>query len=502
MKNLVEYIKSLMVTQGQGAGMPFEVLPWEKRFLTGAFKPAVLTAALSVARGNGKTCLISSVATAALDGPLRQNRGEVVIVASSFSQARIAFEHCKSFLQPKIDANPDDWSVQDSANVAKIKHKPSGATLKAIGSDPRRAHGLAPTLALLDEPAQWEQSKADKMLAAITTAMGKIPGSRVIALGTRPSDDSHWFAKWLNGGADYAQVHAASPDDKPTLKSTWKKANPSLPFMPSLEAAIRNESKKAKIDDSVMQSFRALRLNQGVADTGKAVVLEANTWRAYCETDVLPKSQGKSIWGVDLGSGAAMSAVAAYEPISGRLEVIAAFPTMPDLKERGAKDSVGDLYVQMRSRGELAQIGGRTTDITELIELALGEFGIPESVCCDRWRQSELEDALDAAGLTNVPVVLRGMGFRDGGDDMRRFRRAAVEGAIRTPVSLLMRSAIAGAAVVSDPAGNAKLAKARDTSERRDGHRDDSLAAAILAIGEGVRNPPATRSNAGYRGYV
>ena len=77
------------------------------------------------------------------------------------------------------------------------------------------------------------------------------------------------------------------------------------------------------------------------------------------------------------------------------------------------------------------------------------------------------------------------MGFKDGGDDVRRFRRAAIDGRIRTPVSLLMRSAIAGAVVISDPAGNSKLAKGRDSSERRDNHRDDALAAAILAVAEG-----------------
>ena len=93
----------------------------------------------------------------------------------------------------------------------------------------------------------------------------------------------------------------------------------------------------------------------------------------------------------------------------------------------------------------------------------------------------------------NVPVVLHGMGFRDGADDVRRFRRAAIEQKIKTPVSLLMRSAIAGAVVVSDPAGNSKLAKARDTHERRDGHRDDALAASILSVAEGIRTPPVKR---------
>ena len=56
---------------------------------------------------------------------------------------------------------------------------------------------------LADEPAQWEPAKSEAMLAALKTGLGKIPGSRLVALGTRPADSLHWFAKMLQpGGAD------------------------------------------------------------------------------------------------------------------------------------------------------------------------------------------------------------------------------------------------------------------------------------------------------------
>ena len=502
MPALQDYIAGLTVTQGIHAGAAFTVLPWQKRFLRAAFKPGIFTASISMARGNGKTAFTSAIGSAALNGPIAQRNAETLIVASSFAQARIAFSHVKSYLQPEIDANPADWQVWDNSNTALITYRPTGASLRAIGSDPKRAHGRAPVLILADEPAQWPRTTSEQMLAALETSLGKVPDSRMIALGTMPADDNHWFSKWLTGGADYAQVHSANEDDKPFQKRTWVKANPSLIHMPHLEDAIRAHASKAKKDDSQLQSFRSLRLNAGVADVGRAVVLNANTWRTLCEVDTLPERQGKAIWGIDLGSGAAMSAIACYEPVSGYLEVISAFPNIPSLSERGSKDAVNDLYVKMFNRGELITVGGRTTDISELVEIARDTWGNPDRVCCDRWRQAELEDALDANGLANIPVVLRGMGFRDGGDDMRRFRRAAVEGRIKTPVSLLMRSAIAGAVVVSDPAGNSKLAKARDTSERRDGHRDDALAAAILAVGEGIRNPPKQRERKRYHGLI
>ena len=36
-----------------------------------------------------------------------------------------------------------------------------------------------------------------KMIAALRTGLGKTPGSRLIALGTRPADELHWFARLL-----------------------------------------------------------------------------------------------------------------------------------------------------------------------------------------------------------------------------------------------------------------------------------------------------------------
>ena len=58
-------------------------------------------------------------------------------------------------------------------------------------------HGLRPLLVLADEPAQWPPSSSEAALAALRTGLGKFPGSRLIALGTRPDDDAHWFARML-----------------------------------------------------------------------------------------------------------------------------------------------------------------------------------------------------------------------------------------------------------------------------------------------------------------
>ena len=156
---LIDYLESLTVTQGRLAGQPFKVLPWQRRFVRGAFAPGVQSAALSVARGNGKTALLSGIAAATLDGPLAVPRGETVIVASSFEQARIAFEHVIAFMGDKLD-DKRRWKVWDTAQQARIEDRKTGARVRCIGSDPRRAHGLAPVLVLADEPSQWPKPPA------------------------------------------------------------------------------------------------------------------------------------------------------------------------------------------------------------------------------------------------------------------------------------------------------------------------------------------------------
>ena len=184
---LLTYLSGLTITQGRLAGQPFKVLPWQRRFVRGAFAPGVQSAALSVARGNGKTALLSGIAAATLDGPLMVPRGETVIVASSFEQARIGFEHVIAFMGDKL-ADRNRWKIWDTAQQARIEDRQTGARVRCIGSDPRRAHGLSPVLVLADEPAQWPESTGDKMVSALRTAAGKQPHSRFVALGTRPAD--------------------------------------------------------------------------------------------------------------------------------------------------------------------------------------------------------------------------------------------------------------------------------------------------------------------------
>ncbi len=490
MRALIDYLGSLTMTGGDRDGEPFTVLPWESRFIRGAFRVKG-PAAVSLGRGNGKSALVAGIATAVADpeGPLHGRRREAVAVASSFDQSRIIFEDVLAFLRERHDLSDRKvWRVQDSANRAVVEYRGTGARVRCVGSDPAKAHGLRPFLALCDEPAQWDGAKQDRMLAAIKTGMGKVPGSKMIALGTRPADSEHWFAKMLAGGAAYAQCHAARPDDPRFHLRTWRRANPSLDHLPSLVEEIRDEASAAKQDESLLAGFEALRLNMGTSDSAVAVLIGAALWR---DIEGEAERSGPLVWGIDLGTSAAQSAVAGFWPETGALACMAAFPDSPSLAARGLHDGVGNLYTECARRGELIQTPGRATHIPTLLETALARFGRPALIVSDRWREAELRDSLDAAGVPAARLEVRGMGYRDGAEDVRSFRRACAEKKVVPQPSLLLRSAMAEARTISDPAGNSKLSKGTQGG-RRLRARDDAAAAAILAVSAGCRTPVRT----------
>lgn len=473
------YVEGLTVTQGAGAGEPFRLLPWERRFLRGALAPGRLSAALSVARGNGKSTFTAGIACAALDGPLAVPRGEVVIVASSLAQARIGFEHALGFMGSKL-RDRGRWRSCNTQNAAYIENRSTGARVRCIASDPRRAHGLAPVLVLADEPAQWPESTADRMYAALKTSLGKVPGSRLMALGTRPATGGHFFSKLLDGGADYSQEHSAPAGSPIGQRRTWERANPSLPHMPNLERAIRAEAREAAADPSLLPAFEALRLNMGVSDARESVLVDARTWEA---AEGEAEAAGPYVLGLDMGGSVSWSAAAAYWPESGRLGGVAVTGDDPPLSERAKRDGVDPArYEALSASGELVTAPGKVPPPTAILGEALERWGVPALIVCDRWRLGEVSDAMTAARLP-VPVETRGQGWKDGGEDVRLFRRALLSGRVTPARSGLMAYSLSESRTARDAAGNEKLVK-----RRKNQSRDDPACAAVMAVAAGERS--------------
>ena len=59
---LVASLEAAPVGDGDLIGQPFKCLPYQRKFLAGAFKPGVLRAGITLGRGGGKSGLASALA--------------------------------------------------------------------------------------------------------------------------------------------------------------------------------------------------------------------------------------------------------------------------------------------------------------------------------------------------------------------------------------------------------------------------------------------------------
>ena len=402
-RSVLRRMRSYPVTQGYGAGENLRVLPWEAQLVKGILSGRL--SALSVARGAGKSAIIAAIGAAFFEHLVETGqRADIVCIASSFGQGKIIYDHAAAFLDDKLQ-DRRTYRIRDTNTNSSFQHRQTGASFKCISSDPKRAHGLAPFLLLCDEPAQWLDTRAAAMWAALKTGLGKIPGSRAVCLGTRPKDETHFFARLLDGGAGFVQNYSVSEEADPFNRHNWHRANPSLRYFPELRRVYEEEAAEARKDANELQSFRALRLNAGASDVLEAWLLESTSWKR-CESPKA-KPKGKYLLGLDLGGSASLSGATSLHE-NGVLDSFGVFPERPSLAHRGQSDGVGDLYTRAARQGELYCAGEYTTDVGFLLDKAVDRWGYPEAIVADRFRAAELRQELAATRTSPTRILSSG----------------------------------------------------------------------------------------------
>lgn len=480
------FLESLQIPEGPKAGQPITLAPFQRQFVQGALADGIAQAVLSIGRGNAKTALSAGIALGALLGVFDpQKRREILIAARTRDQARIAWDFVAGFCA-SLPLEVQRRLIFRRAPRLEIEYEGDGGghILRALAADGKSALGSAPTLVLMDERGHWEAGRGDELEAALLSGLGK-RGGRGLLISTSAPDDTHPFSRWIDDPVpgSYVQEHRPPPGLPADDRESLILANPGAVHgiganMDWLEAQARRAIARG---GSSLTTFRLYNRNERVSGESRSVLLTVDEWLA-CEVDPLPPRQGPVVIGIDLGGSASMSAAAYYWPETGRLECKGTFPAQPNLLDRGQVDGVAGRYEEMRDRKELTTLGERTVPVAPwLVQVMEHVAGQPiAAITADRYKQAELSEAMQRAGI-RAPVVWRGQGFRDGGEDCERFRRAAFDGKVRTAPSLLLRSAFADAVTHSDPAGNMKLAKARSAG------RIDAAAATVLAVAEGAR---------------
>ena len=296
------------------------ILPFQSSWLDAAFAEDIDLAALSGARGLGKSTLAGWVTSCAISpqGALHADGGAVLIVAPTMSQGRECLIAARGFLEDVPDLR---W--RDSSAGVGVRHVPTASECRilAASSTSLLGYGAHAGVIVFDEVGAGG-TKGRAVFDAMLTSLGKRPGQRVIALGTRsPSGPADWWPKWLAATAGQPRTHIEVLEGD---AANWRdpveavKANPLAASEP-LASVLARERSEAESDPSALARYRSYRLNHASDPAAPRVFSEAEL-ATVCARSAPPR-EGAPILSTDTGGFLSWSSACAIWPESGRIEL-------------------------------------------------------------------------------------------------------------------------------------------------------------------------------------
>lgn len=481
-EKVLAFLRTLPIVSGLKAGETLELLDFQEQFVRGVYgdvddlgRRRVRLAALSVARGNGKSAMLAGLSLAHLLGPMMEPYGECYAAALDREQAGVLYRMTRAYIEatPWMAAavNIKDWHKE-------IVHEDSQSIWRALTSDARKAHGLAPSFWVADEVAQWRSRELWDNLA---TGMGKRAQALGVTISTQAADDLHFFSELLDAEPNptvYVQLHAADKDCALDDREAWRKANPALGVFLN-EDQFADAAARAVRSPSFEPSFRLLNLNQRVAAEGRFI--EQADWEANGEPFDPIELEGMACYGgLDLSSTRDLTAFSLWFPEPGKLLAWHWVPA-DTIAERAERDRVP--YDRWADDGWMEKTVGRATDrlaIARRLADVRQTYDV-RGIAFDRWRFEDLGKLLSDEGI-ELPLVEFVPGFKTYAAACDAFERAVLERRMQHNGNPLLRWQAGNVVVETDPAGNRKPTKSKSLD------RIDGIVTAIMACGLAARD--------------
>ena len=470
---------------------------FQREFERAIENPAYDTVALSGPRGLSKSFLAARVLSRCMTpGDRLHQRGKTYVLgAGSLDQATNAFGFIREELEPR-----GGYRFLESSTRMGVTHVESKTKLRVMSSNAKTSFGLVNVpLLVLDEPGALEIVGGQLLADSIFTAQGKV-GSKLkaVLIGTlapMATDSGHWWYDLIKTGTRGKTWVRVFQGDRETW-DTWptiQKANPLVSLDAGFRAKLLEERDAAREDTRLKARFLSYRLNIPTRDESE-MLLTVDDWERMAQRPVTD-AEGLPIVGIDLGGGRAWSsAVAIWQ--TGRIEALAVAPGIPDLETQERRDRVGvGTYQRLAESGRLEVAEGlRVQPPSALWDLICRRWGQPQHVILDRFKLSELQDAV-SPGVSFEARITR---WSDSTFDIRALRRLVKDGPFNvSPESApLLAFSLSKANVSNDSSGNSRLEKKGTSNTGR-----DDVAAALTLVG-GAYARETGKMSGGYLGLV
>jgi len=499
---IIQFIEQLKVPSGNGEGEPFKLLKFQKDFISDVYGPVdgnkkriVRRAILSLARKNGKTALIATLALVHLVGPEAILNGEIVAAATEREQAGIVFKYACQIVR----ADPELGSyikIIDSTKTM-VCHS-NGSVFKAISAEAGSKFGMNISFFIYDELAK---ARNRELYDALDTASAARKEPLSVIISTQSNDPQHILSQLIDDGLTAGDPTTvchlyAVPDDadeENIFKSIklWRLANPALGKFRYL-SEMKIVAKRAKRMPTFEASFRNLYLNQRI-DAQTPLIPRAE-WMG-CKGDYIIKPDEGLYLALDLSGAQDLTSLTGVT--EGKDSRVKAWFWKPEgsIKEHELRDRVP--YTVWEKQGYIETTPGRAVQY-EWVVGRIAKISTEYRICgiaFDRWRIESFLNTCNRVGVEAyvdgkdeprdgaIRLIPWGQGFKDMAPAIDAFESAILERCLKHDGNPVLTWNISNAMTGKpDPAGNRKL----DKSASR--FRIDGAVTLAMALGLKARD--------------
>lgn len=361
--------KQVRLVEGERAGRPFILEPWQKRIVGDIFgwlRPdgsrRYRTAYIEIPRKSGKSTMAAGLALYLLLCD-HEARPQVYSAAGDRGQARIVFNAARAM----IGANPKLEEVAELRQY-EIRGIKNGGWYEALSAEAYTKHGLSAHGIIFDE--LHVQPNRD-LWDVLTTSTGARKQPLTVAITTAGHDRSsicwelHQHAKAVIADPEadptfYGVIYGAEPEEDWSDPAVWAKANPNLGVSLRMEYLVE-ACQRAKDNPEAENTFRNLHLNQWTQQ--KVRWLPMHLWDE-CQSDFTEAHYlgRKCFAAIDLASTRDVNAMALLFPEDDGSYAVLPYFWVPETSQSDRTHQDRRQVLNWSAKGFIRKTSGNVTD--------------------------------------------------------------------------------------------------------------------------------------------
>lgn len=507
----IEFFDLLKHGKGKWRGQKFNLMPWQAFILWVIYgwkrkqdrKRRFTDAYIKVARKNAKTEFMAGVGIYEFVG-LGVEDPEIHWFATKKDQAKIGWDR-QHLMTRRLIAESPSISKYCSTSTYRIYTNEGLGFVTYLGKDSKGEDGPAPSCAIADE---YHAQPTDDMIHVVQSGSGTRDAPilyRITTAGVNPQYPCKRYEDYckkildgsIPGESVFAIIYDLDADDDWEDSDNWRKANPSIDYIDTLDKYLEDEYTKAKEQGgSKLINFKVKNLNKWM--TVGETWLSDDEWMKGAKEIPESELEGKFCFGgLDLASKRDTTSLCLlFPPQEGLDDFYAVWRYwLPAEYAKKREKNDGVPYTDWAKKGFIHLTQGNAVDYDFIFQEITGvshvsisrshlervfdgeglatRFGI-KNVAYDRYSESQIIPKLVDEGIEMLPF---GQGYRSMSLPAKELERMVAEGQLKHGGNPVSRWQCSNIAITMSPAEDIKIDKSK-ASEKVDG-----MVALVMAIG-------------------